>query len=169
MNSAYRLEVAAAGSLPLLVDWIPDAAAAVRWGGPAMAFPLLPHLARHLDFVAPQLAVPGHLALPGNSWWLTQEGHQLAFGQLFFPEAGRVHLARLIVHPERRGARLGEALVRALVLEAQRQHPVTQATLRVYRDNTRAVNLYQRLGFVDLDTGDTRMAMLSARLPLISG
>ena len=165
MSDAPRLEPASAASLERLVAWVPDAEAAVRWGGPAMPFPLSGHaLAAYLDFVAPQLAVPGALARPGNSWWLMQDDQALGFGQLFFPEPGRVHLARLIITPQRRGERWGEQLIARLLQEAARQHSLQRATLRVYRDNLPAWRLYQRLGFVEPQSDGEAIALLTCPL-----
>ena len=63
-------------------------------------------------------------------------------------DAGRGHLARLIVSPPLRGKGHGEALVRVL-LEKARDESCKRVSLNVDRANLPAVSLYLRLGFRD--------------------
>lgn len=57
------------------------------------------------------------------------------------------HILNVTVHPLNRGRRIGDALVRAaMTLGARRTH--AGFTLEVRVTNTRAIRLYERLGFV---------------------
>ena len=57
-------------------------------------------------------------------------------------------LISMWVAPEARGKAVGATLIDA-ILEWARQQPVLWVALNVREHNTRAINLYARLGFVD--------------------
>lgn len=70
----------------------------------------------------------------------------VAFGQILFRPGNRRHLARLIVHPGRRGSGFGKMLVGQLIDEALSQNPIA-ISLFVDPHNERAIALYLKLGF----------------------
>lgn len=70
----------------------------------------------------------------------------LAFGQILDKPDGRLHLARLIVDPERRGEGLGKDLVAGLLYEARARQPAV-VSLNVHPENAYAIRLYERCGF----------------------
>ncbi|WP_289828528.1 GNAT family N-acetyltransferase [Crenobacter oryzisoli] len=131
-----ELHEAGTGELATLTDWIADAQECLSWGGPRVRFPLEP------EALAEQLVVA-----PGNSYWLYDAGRRIGFGQLLERGPGRLHLARILIDPARRGQGGGRALVAGLVEQA-RQRKAESATLNVYRWNPAARTLYQSLGFV---------------------
>ncbi|GMA50380.1 ribosomal-protein-alanine acetyltransferase [Alicyclobacillus contaminans] len=57
------------------------------------------------------------------------------------------HVTNIAVHPDFRGRRLGEMLLRALMAECM-QRGIRRMTLEVRVSNTVAQNLYRKLGFV---------------------
>lgn len=73
-------------------------------------------------------------------------GQPLAFGQILPKEGGRRHLARLIVHPDRRGEGLGGQLVAGL-LETALGLGASVVSLNVDPLNGTAIRLYERIGF----------------------
>ncbi|MCG2586226.1 GNAT family N-acetyltransferase [Massilia sp. TS11] len=126
-----------ADDYPLLCSWIPDAAACLRWAGPQLAWPFDP------DQLAERLHQPR-----GASCVLADAGgHMLGFGQYWVWEPGAVHLGRLLIDPARRGQGLGRSLLTHLMPAAVQATGAASITLRVYRNNTPALALYQALGF----------------------
>jgi ribosomal-protein-alanine N-acetyltransferase len=121
--------------LEVLASWLLSPADCARWAGHRVSFPVDP------------------TALPGQIEWKASEGWSLvawdglaAFGQLVPKADRRIHLARLIVAPERRGSGLGRQLALHL-LDAARAHTPRALSLNVDGANAPAVGLYRALGF----------------------
>jgi [ribosomal protein S18]-alanine N-acetyltransferase len=128
-----------------IAGWVPDAEACARWAGPRLPFPF------RADELETLLAMPG-----AASWCLAVgDGPPCAFGQHWVRTPGAVHLGRIIVAPERRGRGLGRLLCRQLVVAAVGASGAGVVTLRVYRDNRRAAELYRSLGFVPVESEST--------------
>ncbi|WP_246263488.1 GNAT family N-acetyltransferase [Caulobacter soli] len=68
-----------------------------------------------------------------------------------------VHLIDIAIVPERRGQGIGEAILRALMDEADGAG--APLILQVARDNLAAQRLYQRLGFVATAADDTHFRL----------
>jgi [ribosomal protein S18]-alanine N-acetyltransferase len=126
----------------VVASWIPDAKACLRWAGPDVPFP----------FSARDL--PGLLAVQGGeSLCFGESGAAtLGFGQHWPRPDGTVHLLRIIVSPAGRGRGLGRELCSQLIARARAVSGPRAVTLRVYRDNTVAVVLYESLGFVPVES-----------------
>jgi len=56
------------------------------------------------------------------------------------------HITNVAVHPEYRGRKIGEAIMKTLMREAFSRH-IQRMTLEVRRSNLVAQNLYRKLGF----------------------
>jgi ribosomal protein S18 acetylase RimI-like enzyme len=65
------------------------------------------------------------------------------------PVDDEVEIISMWVAPEARGRAVGAALIEAVVVWALEQH-VLRVALDVRETNVRAINLYKRLGFVDV-------------------
>jgi len=63
--------------------------------------------------------------------------------------ADEAHLGNLAVHPDARGAGVGQALLDDLLLAAEKRRAV-RLTLEVRESNQRARNFYYRNGFIDV-------------------
>lgn len=74
----------------------------------------------------------------------------LGFGQ-YYLRAGRCHLGRLAISPERRGQGLGRALVVAIAEVGVDDLGVGECSLFVADDNLSALRLYEKLGFVRVE------------------
>jgi ribosomal-protein-alanine N-acetyltransferase len=139
-----------------IASWIPDAEAAVRWAGPHLSFP----------FGASDL--PALLAVPGggeSSYSLIEGSVNLCgFGQHWVLQPGAVHLGRIIVAPDARGRGLGRELCQRLISAALKSTAAEAVTLRAYRDNVVALNLYKNLGFVEIASESTE-DMLFMKMP----
>jgi ribosomal protein S18 acetylase RimI-like enzyme len=132
-----------------IASWIPDAEHCARWGGPHIPFPFpgseLPRLIAGASAI-----VPGET---NTSFSLVDDSDQLSeplgFGQLVRQDRATFRLARLIVAPSRRGCGLGAVLCQLLIARAESFDEAESVTLFVYRDNSPAVHLYSKLGFVE--------------------
>lgn len=149
MNTTLRL--ARAGDYAVIASWISDAASCARWAGPQLAYPFdiraLPHL----------LEKPG-----SNAMVLTDATDAtLGFAQYWQRDAQRVHLGRIIVSPSSRGLGYGRILCEGLLSTALSHTGRSIASLRVYRDNPAAQNLYRQMGFVEVasDSDQNVLAM----------
>ncbi len=132
------LRAATLSDLTEVASWIATARDCELWAGWRVSFPIdTASLPEAIGFAAT------------NAFALTDGGRLVAFGQLVRKDAGRGHLARLIVSPLFRGKGHGEALVRALV-EKARDESFERVSLNVDRANLPAVSLYLKLGFRDV-------------------
>jgi ribosomal protein S18 acetylase RimI-like enzyme len=129
------LTVAAAADLRAMMAWFPDAGSTRSWGGPMFRFPFT-----YDSFIAdahwPEMA----------SWCLHDGPAFLAFGQ-YYERFGRINLARLAVHPERRGCGIGKRLLAALMRQAASTIDFPEFSLFVYRENDPAIRCYTAMGF----------------------
>ena len=145
--------------LPTLADyeaittWIPDAVACSRWAGPLLRFPFtaqeLPEL----------LLVPESLSFcMANS-----NGLPIGFGQFWPRSEHTVHLGRILVSPTSRGNGFGKILCTLLISEALKATNAERITLRVYRDNAKALAIYSSLGFlIDASENDKDVILMLA-------
>ena len=134
---SLALRLAGAADYAALGNWVPDAATCLRWAGPRLKFPFVP------GRLAALLAEPGAFSYVMSRG----EAEALGFGQFWVREAGVAHLARIILAPGARGQGLGSTLCRLLMAQAIRDTGAKAFTLRVYRDNHPALNIYEGLGF----------------------
>ncbi|MDY0744011.1 GNAT family N-acetyltransferase [Paucibacter sp. R3-3] len=133
---------------PLIASWVADATACQRWAGPRLHFPLKG------ERLAQDLAVPGSGAV--NMTMVDKDyGGACGFGQYWEATPGQVHLGRIIVSPKLRGTGLGKQLGQLLVAAAVKDTGAGTVTLRAYRDNTDAVRMYAKLGFVPVPSSST--------------
>lgn len=134
-----RFRPAAQNDLPVIISWIPDATECKRWAGPLVKFPLSPEsLRKEIAFSA------------DNSYCLEENGNLAGFGQLLRKSEKRLHAARIIVAPDKRGQGLGRRLCQALIHRTiELKFP--RISLNVYNKNQIAINLYQSLGFQEVE------------------
>jgi ribosomal protein S18 acetylase RimI-like enzyme len=125
--------------LPVVISWLRDAADCRRWAGPGVTFPLtIESLSREISFT------------PDNSFSLDERGNLVGFGQLIRKTQHRLHTSRIIVAPHRRSNGLGRSLCRALI-ERTIELGYPRLSLYAYQDNPMAINLYQSLGFLEME------------------
>lgn len=121
--------------LPQLISWFPEMDQATRWGGPKITWPLtVESLARDADIDSPT----------HHSMMILIDDQLVAFGQMY-ELAGRAHLARLGVDPNRRGEGFGKRLVQELISYFESEYP--EFSLFVYKNNHRAIHIYELAGF----------------------
>lgn len=133
-----------------ITTWIPDAVACSRWAGPLLRFP----------FTAQEL--PTLLQAPeSHSFCMTDSsGLPLGFGQFWTRSEHTVHLGRILVAPASRGNGYGTLLCKLLISEALKTTNAEKITLRVYRDNAKALAIYSNLGFLNDESENDKDVML---------
>ena len=133
-----NLRKAKRADLKTIIEWIPNELTCKRWAGPNVRFPL------SIENLSIDIGLSDN-----NSYCLTYSGSIVAFGQLLTKENGYLHLARIIVDPSKRTKGYGRLLCNAL-LQIASQWGYHKISLNVYRDNTRALKLYENLGFREI-------------------
>jgi ribosomal protein S18 acetylase RimI-like enzyme len=135
-EGGWTLREATEIHLEQLMDWFADARSVNVWGGPKFRYPYTPatfsedcHWGRMATFA---------LESPDDGF--------AAFGQVY-ERYRRINLARLIVHPDLRGQGVGRRLVELLIEVGPTVVDRAEFSLFVYRDNTPALECYQRAGF----------------------
>lgn len=125
--------------LGALSSWFITKEQLQEWGGPHMRWPLAADsFERDIRF--------GEI----QSWSLMDNDALIGFTQVY-QRLGRHHLGRIATHPNQRGKGLGKLLVSQVlnalhVMDAQKDF-----SLFVYKHNTPAINLYEKLGFIITD------------------
>ena len=137
--SAGALRAATLADVREVASWITSRRECELWAGPRLPFPLeVSQLPARIDFGQAQtfaLASPDRL---------------IAFGQIVPKALRRAHLARIIVAPDVRGRGHGRQLVALLVEEARRREH-QRVSLNVDRDNTTAIAVYSKAGFLEAE------------------
>ncbi|TDR14655.1 GNAT family N-acetyltransferase [Marinicella litoralis] len=123
--------------------WFNSEKAVFYWAGPGITYPL-----QIKRFKTDSKFEKSH------SYVLKQGRQLLAFGQIY-NRLDHCHLGRLVVSPSFRGQGVGRHLVAALLDEGQRQLGLSDGSLFVLRDNKVAMNLYQKMGFVQAEYPET--------------
>ena len=135
------IRTAERADLRSLHSWVTDADACRIWAGPNVHFPFT------LDSLCEDIRFE-----PNNTHCLIgAKGELFGLGQIMTVSDARLHLARVIIHPKMRGKQLGAVFCTALIRETYAKFGERELILKVYRDNLRAINLYQRLGFKTTD------------------
>ena len=138
----------------LIVGWLPDAAATLRWAGAGVRHPLRAYeWDKLLD------------GADGGSVLLLQCGEAVAFGQSLPDGPDSRRLSHLLVRPDRRRQGMARALCTKLIDMALAEPGVRTLTLQVAPNDIAARNLFSQFGFQGLPAapGGTGEALLSLR------
>lgn len=133
--STFHPRPAMASDLAVVARWVTNQAEIERWTGPRYRYP---------DDLADLNAFFG--VGTNDAHVLVADGAVVAFGQMQWRGADRLHLMRIITVPQRRREGLGGKLV-AHLLERARRLGARVVTLNVRPGNDDALRLYLRLGF----------------------
>lgn len=138
-GDGWRLEDADDAVVDTLIEWLPDQRSVNIWGGPEFRYP----------YTRESFLEDCHWGEMESLALRDAEGRLAGFGQVY-ERHGRINLARLIAHPERRGQGIGKRLVDRLMRHGAALLPCDEFSLYVYRDNLPAYHCYKALGF-DID------------------
>jgi ribosomal protein S18 acetylase RimI-like enzyme len=124
--------------LRIIFNWIENQKDCRLWAGTGLRFPFV--WEQFLD----DLGFGQH-----ETFCLVNESDMvIGLGQLMHRN-DRLHLARILVDPERRGKGYGQLLCKTLMEEGLRRHGKKDFSLNVYRHNEIARRLYEKLGFFE--------------------
>jgi ribosomal protein S18 acetylase RimI-like enzyme len=130
------LRNAAPDDLTTVVSWIHSQQDCDLWTGGRINFPV------------DMAALPERISFGrGHAYVWIVEARVAAFGQILIKPTGRAHLATIIVSPSLRGHGHGRQFVAALLAHARSQG--SPVSLNVDALNSRAVSLYEDLGFIN--------------------
>ncbi|MDJ0904698.1 MAG: GNAT family N-acetyltransferase [Woeseiaceae bacterium] len=132
----WTLRAVVEADVDTLMQWFPTFEDVNIWGGPSFRYPFT----RESFFADIDWE---RMASFGLFDW---QDSLAAFGQLYDREE-RIHLARLVVDPERRGLGLGRRLIEMLMVVGKDHYPYGEYSLFVYRANEPAYRCYRALGF----------------------
>ena len=123
-----------------LMSWFGSAGEVDRWGGPRFRYP----------FTGKTFRRDCHWGRMPSFRLNSPEGEFAAFGQMY-ERYGRINLARLVVHPDMRGAGVGKRLIASLMEIGPELFKADEFSLFIYRDNVSALGCYRSMGFVIRD------------------
>ncbi len=139
-QGGWVLERVTNDDIDQLMAWFPDAKAVKVWGGPHFRYP----------FSRDTFHTDCHWRDMATFCVRDPQNRFTAFGQ-FYAKHERINLARLVVHPDLRGAGIGKRLVAMLMQVGRTLMSLDEYSLFVYRDNTAALKCYKSMGFVIRD------------------
>lgn len=135
-GGGWRFDNADESIIDEIMRWVPDKRSVKTWGGPEFRFP----------YTRETFLEDCHWGEIASLALHDADGQLAAFGQVYVRH-GRINLARLIAHPERRGQGIGKRLVERLMCHGAALFPLDEFSLYVYRDNLPAYHCYKSLGF----------------------
>ena len=139
----WTLREAESTDIDAVMRWFTTREDVEIWGGPDFRYPFTRTTFRD-DIMWAKIASFG---------LLDPEGDLAAFGQVYDRER-RIHLARLVVAPDRRGHGIGRRLIILLMRAGRELYSRNEVSLFVFRDNIPAYQCYLSLGFEVRDYPD---------------
>lgn len=146
MDERWVLVEATDADIDELMTWLGTADDVVIWGGPTFRFPFTPESFRE----------DCHWGKMMSFSLRDVDNLQAGFGQIY-DRNGRINLARLIVHPARRGRGIGRRLVEMLMAVGPGLLTMPEFSLFVFRNNEAALRCYISLGFEISDYPDDQI------------
>jgi len=131
-----KLRKATKENLEVMMSWIDSEQACRIWAGQGFRFP----------FTTEQFFED--LGFPDYETYILADEREVpvGLGQIIHRH-NRLHLARILVMPALRGRGYGRRLCEELIKEGRNRYGNKAFSLNVYRHNTVARELYEKLGF----------------------
>jgi RimJ/RimL family protein N-acetyltransferase len=134
-----------------IIDWFPNEAALIQWGGPDVRFPL----------DGPQLAAmaeDGRRTLPSRRLWIGElDGVVAAHAQAALDwRHGAARLARVCISQAFRGRGLSVPFLYQIILTIFGDPIFERIELNVYTFNDTAIRTYRKLGFIQVRSSTFR-------------
>lgn len=123
-----------------VMEWVRNPKVFNIWAGPGFRFPFTEKSFIEdlkLDELETRVLIESQLELNNQAQ---------AFGQIY-QRLNRTHLGRLVVNPQNQGKGTGTQLIKKLMALGDTLFDCDSYSLFVLHSNTRAKELYQRLGF----------------------
>jgi RimJ/RimL family protein N-acetyltransferase len=122
--------------------WFGSETETVEWGGPDATYPVD-------DAMLAAMLAESRGSLPARRCWSAErDGRIVGHAQAAFDwRAGSARLGRVAVAPEVRRSGVARSMLREVVAEIFAHPEIQRLELNVYRHNTAAISLYERLGF----------------------
>lgn len=136
----WTLRVAVDADVDALMQWFPQYEDVNIWGGPSFRYP----------FTRESFFEDIHWGRVASFGLFDADCSMAGFGQLYDRDE-RIHLARLVVDPERRSSGVGRRLTTMLMAAGKDLYPRDEYSLFVYRANEPAYRCYRALGFAVAD------------------
>jgi ribosomal protein S18 acetylase RimI-like enzyme len=134
----FKLITCTKSHIETLSTWCNSQHEIEQWAGPNVRFPYTSQT--FLEDIK-------YLELP--SYGLINHNNELvAFGQ-FYERLSHCHLGRLIVNPSFRSQGVAKKLIKELSIVAKKTLKLSALSLFVYADNSSALGLYKKLGFIE--------------------
>lgn len=137
-----ELRVPTSSDYKEIAKWVPDADSCLLWAGSSITFP----------FSRESLESQLKSIDKSKSYCLYVKNELTGFGQFWPRDENSIHLGRIIVSPLKRGKGNGKMLLLSLIRQIQKEENPRQVTLRVFKRNKAAVNLYRNIGFKVVDS-----------------
>lgn len=139
--------------LSTVLKWVPDEKACLMWAGPQVRYPT------NMESAWKDMETTEE-----NTFCLvTNKGDVVGLGQGLSRDTNVVHLARIIVDPDKRGRGYGRELCLRLMEVSEKQRPVRRFTLNVYETNKTTISLYRSLGFTEHQQQDFKGVLSMSR------
>src|SRR5690606_1520262 len=138
----YRLVAFTQEHAKEVISWVPTAEDVLLFAGSAYQFPL----------TEDQLIASANDENQRVFSFVNKENEVLVHCQLFLL-ADAIKIGRVIIPQKYRGRSLGKGMMLSLMDYIQIHFPNKFITLNVFTFNTKAIQLYEKLGFVRQETG----------------
>jgi len=136
-DDGWVLQSSTTADIDALMRWFPRKEDVQIWGGPTFTYP----------FSRETFYKDIHWGRMESYSLFDTEGMFSAFGQLYLRQR-RIHLARLVAEPAKRGQGVGKRLIKMLMDVGTSLFESNEFSLFVFRDNVPAYECYKSLGFV---------------------
>ncbi|QSH42254.1 GNAT family N-acetyltransferase [Lentisphaerota bacterium ZTH] len=129
------MQIAQYDDLKTIIKWIKSSGEAKLWGREKIRYPL------SVETLIDDIKFSSH-----HSYSFFSDGKLFGFAQIIDIEENTGLIARVIIKPELRGTGYGKRLFKALIRHCD-SNCYAQLTLKVYKSNSPAINLYRSFGF----------------------
>lgn len=140
-----RLEYFTEKDFQQLIDWIPDAAFTMQWGGPAFTYPVTnAQLVHYLDGANIEDATK-------YIFKVIDDDLDEVIGHISLGNVDRVNenarIGKVLVSSNFRGKGYGTQMMEAILTFAFEEQNLHKVTLGVFDFNTSAIHCYEKVGF----------------------
>ena len=137
-----KLLPATKSDIEVILNWIDSEEKAHVWGGLSLRYPFT------LETVCEDI----RLGEIDTFSLIDKDSNMVGIGQTVHVDNERIHLSRIMISPNHRGKGFGKTIVKLLIEKGIKLFGDKKISLKVFKDNSVAINLYKKLGFDFTDT-----------------